>query len=112
MSLDISLFILVDTGGKEPNHLTLASSNMTHNVSTMWRLVGVYDALYESHGKLAGDYVDALNAGIDSMKEKIDECRVLNPSNGWGDADSALDWLIAWRDECDMHPKATIDVSR
>lgn len=88
------------------------SMNITHNVSPMWRLVGVYDALYESDGKVAGEFVPALRRGVETMRERIEECRALNPPNGWGDADGALRWLEKWLAASEKHPTATIEVSR
>lgn len=82
MSLDISL--------KEKPEI---SFNYTHNVTPIWKEIGVYDALYNSHDKRVVDVISDLRKGVLDGPCKIKYLRMLNPKNGWGDADSALDWL-------------------
>ena len=112
MSLDIYLYLNVDAGGTEPYRATLAEQNITHNVVPMWCLAGVYGALYESDGKTAGETLAELRSGVAAMESRIEECRALNPENGWGDADRALGWLRRWTAECEAYPKAKIRVRR
>ena len=87
------------------------SQNITHNVYRMWRLVGVYSALYESEDKLARDVLPALRKGVETMRAMLDDCRKLNPENGWGNADGALRWLEEWTASCEKYPNARIEVS-
>lgn len=112
MSLSMYLGIDVDTGGPTPVRMDLAEAGYTHNVIPMWKLVGVYEALYESHGKMAEEVIAPLTVGVAEMGRRIEECRALNPENGWGDADRALEWLTRWLRHCSEHPKATITVFR
>jgi hypothetical protein len=111
VSLDIELVASVDTGGAEPFTAHIHEQNITHNVSPMWREAGVYEALYESHGRRAGDFLPALRAGVGIMRSNPSRFTRLNPSNGWGSYDTALPWLEAWLRACEEHPKATIRVS-
>ena len=90
----------------------LASKNITHNVTPMWHHVGVYSALYMSDGLTAAQTLPALLAGIEHMANAIDECRAMNPPNGWGNADGALRWLKEWAASCAEYPSATIRVSK
>lgn len=110
MSLDIGLYIEVDTGGSKPYSVDLYSANYTHNVTPMWGKAGVYDALYNSQGQLAESIIDILKAGIDDMVSKPSEYEELNPSNGWGSYESALPWLVKFYNACKEHPKAKISV--
>ena len=112
MSLDIYLEMKVDTGGNEPYELELAWKNITHNVSPMWSKAGCYEALYESHGKPASEYIEVLRAAVADMEAKPDEYKALDASNGWGRYIHALPWLQEWLEACEKHPKATIYVSR
>lgn len=112
MSLGIWLTMDFDAGGPAPYHATLADLNITHNVIPMWRLAGVVDALYESHGTLAGEHLDVLQAGVLRMKTDPAAYRGLNPANGWGNYEGALRFLEEWLAACEAHPKATIGVSR
>lgn len=110
MSLDIYLVVEECPACGRPREDVVAM-NITHNVSPMWRLVGVRDALYESHGRLAEETLPALRAGVATMRERIVDCRALNPPNGWGDADRALEWLGEWLEACERYPRARIRVS-
>lgn len=112
MSLDIWLSIDVDTGGKEPHNITLFDANYTHNVVPMWKKAGCYDALYMSDGKLAGNVLPELEAGLAAMKADPEGFKQLNPLNGWGNYDSALKFLEEFTEACRAHPKTTIGVSK
>jgi len=112
MSLDIYLHIAVDAGGATPYDLTLFTDNYTHNVTPMWCLAGVYEALYESHGKQAKDVIPVLEAGYAAMLAKPDDFRALNSPNKWGDYEGALSFLHGVLEACKQYPKAEIYVSR
>jgi hypothetical protein len=110
MSLDIYLNIEVDTGGDSPRTIEIFSRNITHNVAPMWRKAGVWRALYESEGMLAGDLVECLEKGVTDMAVHRDEYEMLNPANGWGDYQGALDFLTEFTAECRSNPKAIVHV--
>jgi hypothetical protein len=110
MSLDISLSIEVDTGGRKPYPVVLYDANYTHNVTPMWKRAGVYDALYNSEGKLAKDVTGVLIAGFNHMRKNKEEYLPLNPENGWGHYDTALHFLWKFLKACVAHPNATIGV--
>jgi hypothetical protein len=113
VSLDISLYVnCEDAGDGEQHTLTLFESNMTHNVSPMWREAGCFDALYESHGQVAGRYIEALNAAVASMSSDPARYRALDPKNGWGSYVTAFPWLQEVRNAFERYPKAKICVSR
>jgi hypothetical protein len=112
LSLDIYLNIDVDTGGPELHEVNLYWRNITHNVSPMWIEAGVYDALYESNGKQAGEVLDALKAGYFDMITWPLTYQQLDPPNGWGDYEGALEFLRDFMVTCAKHPKAVIRVSR
>lgn len=112
MSLDVYLTIGVDVGGVEPVEMGLFDGNITHNVIPMWSKAGVYKALYESDGKLAGEIAETLASGVEAMRSRPNEYKALNPENGWGDYDGALQWLGDYAEACRKYPKAVIRVSR
>lgn len=112
MSLDIWLEMPLDTGGPEPVRVTLLDMNFTHNVTGMWSLIGVYDALYMSNGDVAGKHIEALERGVKFMLDHPDECRKHNAPNGWGTYEQALPWLQEVLDGFRKHPKATIRISK
>ena len=94
-------------GGQE-----LFSANFTHNVTNMWRKAGVYDALYMSEGKRAGDYIQALNNGVQEISENYAEYQQLDSPNGWGTVLHALPWLKKVRDAFVQNPDAEIHISK
>ena len=110
MSLDIGLYVEVDTGGEELYHVDLYSANYTGNVCPMWSKAGVYDALYDSDGVEASAIIPILEDGIQHMQARPVEYSRLNPPNGWGDYEGALAFLQSLLYACYQHPKALIHV--
>lgn len=104
MSLDIWLTATQPT--------EVFSANYTHNVSPMWRLAGVYEALYESDGKTAAEVLPALEQGFRRMAYDPASYEALNPKNKWGDYASALVWLAELMAEFRKNPDAVIGVSK
>jgi hypothetical protein len=111
MGIDIWLTINVDTGG-EPYDATLFECSATHNLGRMWARAGVYDALYNSDGKQAGEIAGVLLAGLEEMQTKPDDYKPLSPPNGWGTYDGALDFLGRLARACQAYPKAIVRVSK
>ena len=108
MSLDVRLQIVVDTGGAEPRVAELFSRNITHNVSRMWVKAGMYAAIYENHGKRAGDMLPELEKGVAAMEADRDGYVLLEPINRRGTYEGALAFAIAFRNACREHPKAEV----
>jgi hypothetical protein len=104
MSLDI--YLNCESGESH----SVFEANITHNVSRMWDMAGVYDALYKSRGKLASQIIDDLAVGIRRMEEDMPTYRNLNPENGWGSADGALAWLKNLITACKKYPNSRIEV--
>lgn len=112
MSVDV---YLVDEHNEDGDYLF--SRGYTHNVVPMWKLIGVYDVLYlaTNDGEKevrAEEIVSDLATGLKTMLERFAECEALNPSNGWGDALGALNFLYEWTKACALHPKAKVHISR
>jgi hypothetical protein len=112
MSLDVYLAIGVDTGGDSPREMEVYSRNITHNVSRMWAKAGVFDALYDGGGKTAGEIAASLAAGVAHMESNRSDYIPLNPENGWGNYEGALDFLREYAGACRDNPKAVVSVSR
>jgi hypothetical protein len=104
MSLDFYLEVTKPT--------TVYSGNMTHNIIPMWQKAGCYDALYNSEGLKAEDIIVFLFRAITDMELKPDEYKKLNPKNGWGDYESALDYLKEVYQACNANLDAIIGVSK
>lgn len=111
MSYDISLYMQVDIGGPEPIDYCAASiGNYTSNVSGMWTDALGY-RLADLKGRTAGDCIDDLRRAVADMEARPDHYRAMNPPNGWGDYEGALDYLRQLHDACCAHPKAEIYIS-
>ena len=108
MSLDIGLYVEVDTGGDELRNIELYSDNYTGNVCPMWIEAGVYEALYESDGVEASSIIPILEDGIADMESNPRTYSAMNPSNRWGDSVGALRFLRRLLEACKQDPKALI----
>lgn len=97
MSLDITIGI---------------SHNATHNLRLMWAEAKCYTALYESHGKQAKEITSDLIYGLANMLKDPVKYKQLKPSNGWGDYDGAIDFLVQVIKDCAANPETIVEVSR
>ena len=88
------------------------SFSYTHNVVPMWKYMTVYDALYNMDGYVACDIVKDLERGLIFGVDNIKYLRTLNPPNGWGDADGAIEWLFRVYKEFSEHSSDTIEVDK
>ena len=104
MSYDIRLEI--DTGGAGPACLTETLSP-TYNLGPMFSLA-LGCGLRELSGKTAAECLPILRAGVAFMEDKPSECKALNPANGWGSYEGALQTLRTMVSQCSQHPKATL----
>ena len=104
MSLDFSI--------EEIQPTSVFNDNYTHNVTPMWNLAGVYEALYESEDKKTLEIVQTLKNGLTNMLLHPDDFKKLNPENGWGDYDTAVNFLRDVIHACEKHPNGTIRISK
>jgi len=115
MSLDVSLYVEVDTGGKEPFTVSLFSANITHNLGNMASEAGIYTQLWrpeEAGYKYAGDIVDAVESGLKWMKSDSGHFKQWDATNGWGLYKHFVPWIEKYLQACKDHPKSIISVSR
>jgi len=112
MSLDLYLGMDIDVGTDEPYYVELWWRNITHNLTKMWSLAGVYDALYMSDGKEAHEVIEVVRKGLVEMKGHPARYKELNPPNGWGYYESALQFLSAFETACSQYHKGVIRVSK
>lgn len=103
MSYDVSLNVHVNDGP------CVFDRNMTSNVAPMWREAGI--DLRLAKGALAGALVYRLNEAIQAMKTDQEKYLAMQPDNGWGDYNGALQFLVDLRDACVHFPTMTVQVS-
>ena len=107
MSYDIH----VDTGGQEPFTAIPADiGNYTSNVAPMWT-EALGHRLADLNEKNAGDSLPALQRAVAAMESDPAKYEAMNPPNGWGNYEGALNYLRQLRDACAAYPKATIHIS-
>ncbi|WP_407563347.1 hypothetical protein [Streptomyces sp. 184] len=107
MSYDV--YLVIDTGGPEPAAV-VDVGNYTSNVSGMWEDALGYP-LKNLHGWQAEDARTDLQQAVHDMETHPEAYRAMNPPNGWGDYEGALDYLRRLGDACRAHPKTTIHIS-
>ena len=115
MSLDVSLYIKVDTGGAEKKKIVLFDANITHNLADMADAAGIYKYLWrpeEIGAKCAGDIIEAVEKGLALMKSDPERFKEHNSTNGGGTYDGFIVWVEEYLGACEDNPKATIYVSR
>ena len=110
MSYDVRLEI--DTGGEHRAWVTECRSP-TYNLGGMFReALGVSMQKHGDEpaldGMLAADALVIVSAALTRMAAEPGVFRALNPPNGWGNYDSAVEFLRWLQDECRNHPKATV----
>jgi hypothetical protein len=72
VSLDVTLFVEVDTGGPEPREFAVFDANVTHNLNRIAPAAGIYDYVWrpDEHPDVstAGDLIGPLRLGIERME--------------------------------------------
>ena len=114
MSLDVWLYMDIDTGGKELKQIELFEANITHNLTGMADAAGIYTALWHPEdmgAKYAGDIVGVIEKGLEKMKSDPEKFEAYNAHNGWGLYEHFVPWVEKYLEACKEHPRALIGVS-
>lgn len=109
MSIDIDL--VINTGLSEA--VVVGVGNMTHNVQPMWRKAIKETSnrdmnLCDFDGWLAEKAVSILGSALQHMLENKQSYLPLNPSNGWGSYQTAVEYLENFYKQCCEHPRCII----
>lgn len=103
-------YLDIDTGADEPATV-VEIGNYTSNVSRMWFEALGGKSLSDLHGRSAVEALPALDKAVTAMETDPEKYKAMNPPNGWGNYDGALDYLRRLRDGCAQHPKTVVHVS-
>lgn len=83
--------------------------NYTYNVSNMYKeAMGI--TLSDLHGMSATEAIDILHKGVTNMNNDPEKYKAMNPPNGWGDYEGALQFLTKILNACTENPNAYIKV--
>lgn len=98
MSYDFQLSI---GSGEDTMRVGNFEKNYTYNVSPMfYEALPGDDGMHGINGLSVSDALPRLDAGIASMKADPEKYRAMNPENGWGDYEGALECLEQLADAC------------
>ena len=124
MSYDVSLYVPCEQPtcyrcqcGAEhmtPPEKIVFSTNYTSNCSRMWDEAGcpLHEWAYDkANGRTAETLIEPLRLAIKTMEDDPERFRAMNPENGWGDYEGALEWLRKILAACRTYPKASVYVS-
>ena len=108
MSYDVSL--MIDTGAGDPIE-AVEVGNYTRNVSPMWRDALGGKLLSEFHDAPCSEAAGPLAGAVKRMEADPEKYRAMNPPNGWGDYEGAIDYLRRIAEACASHTKCTLWIS-
>ena len=109
MSWDFSMFI--DAGGEKPMRLDGLEANYTYNVHPMFARAFGGDGIRQLNNRTGAECITSLEQAIAAMEVEPAIYKAMNPPNGWGDYDSALNLLRELLRWSRLAPRARMVVS-
>ena len=104
MSAD--LWLEIDTGGNEPVEVS-ETRNVTYNLTPMLRAAG-YPGHREMLGAPASEAGGVFRSVADKLRSDPGQFHAMNPPNGWGTYELAIEFCDLMAADCAGHPKAVI----
>lgn len=84
--------------------------NYTYNVSKMY-IEAIGQSLSAFHGANAEESIPLLRKCVEEMTSNPEKYKNMNPTNGWGNYEGALDYVQKLLHACEKNPDSTIEVS-
>lgn len=121
MSLDVTLYESKEINCKCGEvHITetgaeVFNANITHNLRRMADEAGIYNACWrpeEGDITQAKQMIPILKRGLKSLKDKPEEYKKFDASNGWGTYEHFVPWVEKYLNACIEYPEAIIHISR
>jgi|SRR6266852_4906709 len=103
--MSYSIWLEIDTGAPEP--AVIWESNYTSNCSGMW-WEALGRSLRDFQGAPCSESAGPLAEGAQRMQAEPERYRAMNPENGWGDYEGALEFLRDLAEACKTHSRAVI----
>lgn len=104
-------WLQIDTGGGEMVDV-VELGNYTSNCAPMWghalEMAGEDIRLSDTEGRTGAEVLPLLTKAVQHMTDNPDVYKAMNPTNGWGDYESATEYLRNIAQECGRHPKARL----
>jgi hypothetical protein len=91
------------------------SANITHNLNTMAKEAGIYEALWrpEEIGIThAQQLIEPLDKGLARLRADPGHFWQFNPENGWGTYEGLCDFVEEYLEACKRWPSAEVSVWR
>lgn len=104
MSAD--LWLEIDTGGKEAAEVS-ETYNVTYNLTPMLKAAG-YPGHREMLGAPASEAGGVFRSVADRLRADAARFDAMNPPNGWGTREWAIEFCDLMAAACAEHPKAVI----
>jgi len=118
MSLDVELVIkgtICDKCGSKKDDEIVFERNITHNLSKMAKVCGVYHACWKPEAIncfQAKHILPLLEQGLANMECFPDFYKQFNASNSWGVYEHFIKFLTEYINACKEYPETIIKVSR
>lgn len=110
MSFDISLIVPACPECCRPTE-TIDVADPTYNLGLMWREAFDGDqGIRGLNGLSAAEVMLRVKVAIERMLAAPEQYRKLQPDNGWGDYEGAVDVLQRLLTKCHRYPTATVMV--
>jgi len=122
MGYDFYMYVKADIGYGEqevrvpsidiekPPWVIIFDTGYTYNVSGMFEKALGKEIRALEH-KTGAELESIFKTAVKNMEENPEEYRIMNPPNGWGDYEGALEILKTLRDWCKYAPKAFFGIS-
>ena len=100
-------------------HSDLYNANITHNLNTMAKEAGIYNALWRPDELKPVEYptkakhlVSCIEKGLKDMKKRPSYYKQFNSSNDWGLYKDFIPWIEQYLEALKQYPEALVNVSR
>ena len=105
--MSFSIWMEIDTGGRDPA-VVAEDMGYTYNISPMLRAAGIHTR--DMNEKTGEELSPLLDLAISRMQLDPEKYEAMNPENGWGDYEGAVNCLRKILSACVRHPRARIRV--
>lgn len=111
--MSYSVYLTVDTGGTVPAIVAEVGNIIWNAMPMYYKAFGpdLSDGFKGLHGRIAREAVIILRPAIARIEDNRAEYEEMNPKNGWGSYEGALELLRKLLAACLEHPKAQVDIS-